>query len=67
MLKGNKMKTYLIKIYCNDLKDKVKEFVFRCNAEEIEDFTRKEVEMFEKSNGKKATDVMIFEKIKDYR
>lgn len=61
------MKTYLVKIYCNDLEDKVKEFVFRCSADEIDSFTQKEVEMFEKVHNKKASDVMIFEKIKDYK
>jgi hypothetical protein len=61
------MKTFLIKIYCDDLDNKVKEFVFRCTDEEIDAFTKKEVEMFEKTNNRKATDVMIFEKVKDYK
>lgn len=61
------MKTYLIKIYCSDLDDKVKEFVFRCRPEEIDNFTQKEVETFESIYNRKASDVMIFEKIKDYK
>lgn len=61
------MKTYLVRIYCNDLDNKVKEFVFRCNSDEIDEFTRKEVEIFEKVHNRKATDVMIFEKVKDYK
>lgn len=61
------MKTYLVKIYYEDVNVKVKEFVFRCDADEIDDFTKKEVEIFKKNNGKKITDVMIFEKIKDYK
>lgn len=61
------MKTYLIKIYCSDLDDKVKEFVFHCRPEEIDEFTRKEVEMFENIYNRKASDVIIFEKIKDYK
>lgn len=61
------MKTYLVKIYYEDINIRVKEFVFRCNADEIDDFTEKEVEIFKKNNGKKITDVMIFEKIKDYK
>lgn len=61
------LKTYLVKIYYEDVNVKVKEFVFRCDADEIDDFTKKEVEIFKKNNGKKITDVMIFEKIKDYK
>lgn len=61
------MKTYLIKVYCNDLDTKVKEFVFRCSEEELDEFTKKEVEMFENVYNRKATDVVIFEKIKDYK
>ena len=61
------MKTYLIKIYCNDLDKKVKEVVFHCKQEEVDDFTRKEVETFENIYNRKASDVIIFEKIKDYK
>lgn len=62
-----KEETYLIKIYNDRLDKKVKEFVFRCKPEEIDDFTKKEVEMWENINSTKATDVMIFKKIKDYK
>ena len=59
--------TYLIKIYCKDLDEKVKEFVFHCKPNEIDEFTRKEVEMFEKVHNRKASDVIIFMKVKDYK
>ena len=61
------MKTYLVKVYFEDLDDKVKEFVFRCKQEEIDDFTEREVKMAESVYNRKAKDVIIFEKVKDYK
>ena len=62
-----KEETYLIKIYNNRLDEKVKEFVFRCLPSEIDKFTKKEVDMWENCNNTKASDVIIFKKIKDYK
>jgi len=61
------MNTYLIKVYFNDLDEKVKEFVFRCSENEIDEFTKKEVERAESIYNRKATDVIIFMKVKDFK
>lgn len=62
-----KEETYLIKIYNDRLDEKVKEFVFRCLPSEVDEFTKKEVEMWESINSTKATDVIIFMKVKDFK
>ena len=61
------MNTYLIKVYFNDIDNKVKEVVFRCSPSEIDDYTKKEVKMLENVNNRKATDVIIFMKVKDFK
>lgn len=62
-----KENTYLVKVYFKDLADKCKEVVFRCSANEIDDYTKKEVKMLESVNNRKATDVIIFMKVKDFK
>lgn len=62
-----KEQTYLIKIYNDRLDDKVKEFVFRCLPSEIDEFTKKEVEMFKTIYNTTPTDVIIFKQIKYFK
>lgn len=62
-----KEETYLIKIYNDRLDGKVKEYVFRCLPSEVDEFTKKEVEMFKSIYNTTPTDVMIFLKVKDYK
>lgn len=61
------MNTYVIRMYFEDLDDKVKEVIVRCKQEELDDFTKKEVELAETIYSRKAKEVMILMKVKDYR
>lgn len=63
-------KIYLIKLYYEEekLKTKMQEYIFKCSREDVEKFTKSEIEVFEKRfPNMKITDVMIFEKIMDYK
>lgn len=61
------MNTYIVRMYFKDLDEKVKEVVIQCKASEIDDYTKREVETMEKIYSRKATDVIILMKVKDYR
>ena len=61
------MNTYIIRMYFEDLDDKVKEVVFQCKPNEVDDYTKKEVELCESIYNRKAKDVMILMKVKDFR
>jgi len=61
------MNTYLIKIYCEELFQKVYEYVIVCNEEDIDKMTQKEVDSWEKVHNRKAQEVMILMKVKDFR
>lgn len=62
-----KEETYLIKIYNDRLDEKVKEFVFRCLPSEVDEFTKKEVEMFKTLYSTTPTDVIIFKQVKYFK
>lgn len=61
------MNTYVVRMYFQDLDEKVKEVVFQCKSEELDDFTKKEVEKCENIYNRKATDVIVLMKVKDFR
>jgi hypothetical protein len=63
-------KVYLIKLYYEEekFKSKMQEYIFKCTREDVEKFTKQEIGVFEKRfPNMKITDVVIFEKIMDYK
>lgn len=61
------MNTYLIKIYCEDLDKKTYEYVIVCNEKDLDKMVQKEVDMWENRCNRKAKEVMVLMKIKDFR